>query len=391
MREKGADVSRYRIVLPLVLVLLWTVRGHAQTGGDARLSVCNKGSLGIYVATGKAEQDLAFRHYWNLEGWTKIDPGGCEEVYSDHVSSNAYLAFAIADASGVRRPAVVNANVTDRNKEGRPVFSRTDKKFCLRLLKFAYNTFVADPGTDCGLMEVLPGDRGQYVAFPATLYFQPDGSVCYDNMPSWMSRCGGGDYTLDVVPVSRDKAMAAEMGSNNESQEKSSAENSADVGATMRAMADAMQKARQKAAANTPGSGGGGMPASYCTANTAGRVPADAQGNPFLCKKSITPFGRENTGSTYGLTSDQRRVALGEIDALTAKGQQVIQCEYGPTHPENRTGFFTYTFWYRSAPENIRGFEPPATKLFPQEGVIVVNECPATKAEADVVYQSRFR
>ncbi len=87
--------------------------------------------------------------------------------------------------------------------------------------------------------------------------------------------------------------------------------------------------------------------------------------------------------------------ALGEseLEETASSGQQVLQCEYGPTDPAAGTGFRTYGFWYEDVPDNIDallsaaregGGPAPVFHL----GRQALEECPESMAEADVVWSS---
>jgi hypothetical protein len=75
-----------------------------------------------------------------------------------------------------------------------------------------------------------------------------------------------------------------------------------------------------------------------------------------------------------------------QIDALTAKNQQVISCAYGEPGQ-----IYEYTFWYRTAPEGIaqilkslRGEDHPFWTL----GVKAIETCPPTRDMARTALQN---
>lgn len=83
----------------------------------------------------------------------------------------------------------------------------------------------------------------------------------------------------------------------------------------------------------------------------------------------------------------------GELEETASSGQQVLQCEYGPTDPAKGTGFRTYAFWYEDVPDNIDallsaaregGGPAPVFHL----GRQALEECPETMADGEATWRS---
>jgi uncharacterized membrane protein len=111
---------------------------RAAADGIANLQVCNKGSIAVDVATALSTTDIVLRKYWVVEGWTSIPSGSCEHVYGDSDHSPAYIAFRFTESAGARRADQVEPRDHGKNYWGRPLFSKADKKLCVRAQKFAY-------------------------------------------------------------------------------------------------------------------------------------------------------------------------------------------------------------------------------------------------------------
>lgn len=244
---------RFRMLLLMILFSPCPFRVAAQSG-LASLKLCNKGSLTIDVATALSTTDILFRKNWEVKGWTRIPPGSCESVYSENTNDPAYIAFGFAGSTGARHAAQVEPKDQRKNYWGRPVFNKADKKFCVRADKFAYRSYDADPGSDCETLHVSSSDKGQYFAFPAALYFQPDGQKCYDDLPDVVriesGSCAGGDYSLDILPTARDQVIVARPGSSTD-KDQSPAEPS--IGdAIIKALAKGAEENRKAQAALQP-------------------------------------------------------------------------------------------------------------------------------------------
>ena len=82
-----------------------------------------------------------------------------------------------------------------------------------------------------------------------------------------------------------------------------------------------------------------------------------------------------------------------ELEETASSGQQVLQCEYGPSNPTTGTGYRSYGFWYEEVPDNIDALLSTAregggpSRVF-HLGRQALEECPEYRAEAEAIWRS---
>ena len=85
--------------------------------------------------------------------------------------------------------------------------------------------------------------------------------------------------------------------------------------------------------------------------------------------------------------------AVRELEDVVASGQQVIDCQYGPTDPATNTGYQGYGFWYEDVPDNIDellsvardgGAPMPVFHL----GSNAISACPESMGEAESAWRA---
>ncbi|MCH8010202.1 MAG: hypothetical protein IIC91_15225 [Chloroflexi bacterium] len=88
----------------------------------------------------------------------------------------------------------------------------------------------------------------------------------------------------------------------------------------------------------------------------------------------------------------QRAAAERALQETAASGQQVIDCQYGPTNPEEQTGYLSYGFWYQGVPDNIdellsiagdSGAPEPVSRL----GRNSIDDCPESWKEGEAAWR----
>jgi hypothetical protein len=128
-------------------------------------------------------------------------------------------------------------------------------------------------------------------------------------------------------------------------------------------------------------------------APAAGTAPAPAASGPgqALHGSEANVISRGVIGSLYDVPDSQRDMVEQQVKDLIAKGQKVINCEYGPSNPQTQMGYATFNFWYQTAPANILKLLT-STYRHPlmEEGRVAVSACPATRALAENLYRNRF-
>ncbi len=190
------------------MILLFTGSyAHAQS---ASLTVCNKGSLGIAVAT--AENVEIFPGTIDVSGWTVISPGKCEVVYSqDGVVDPAYVLL-FRDSQ--HHLMATHANqVPDLGWNNfRKVLTKSDKQFCVRDSSgFLYRTHSDSAGRSCASFHYGANDPGGYYPRPSAFYFDPVSSKCSQSLKYGPITCNGGDYYLNVEPQANDTELHASV------------------------------------------------------------------------------------------------------------------------------------------------------------------------------------
>ena len=97
--------------------------------------------------------------------------------------------------------------------------------------------------------------------------------------------------------------------------------------------------------------------------------------------------------SIHDVPENQRELVNGQFNRLRESGQQVIECQYGPSDPKRQEGFQTWQFWYGKEPPNIDDMirsVPVGTHPMRTLGRIAIAECPESPALALKVRQSSF-
>jgi hypothetical protein len=99
-----------------------------------------------------------------------------------------------------------------------------------------------------------------------------------------------------------------------------------------------------------------------------------------LTKQQIESVWRAHLGS-FPQDQNEQKALVQQLEAINAKGQQVIECHYGVPGQ-----IYSYVFWHKGAPEGIRqilksrpsGEDHPFWTL----GVNAIDVCPATRETA---------
>ena len=108
-----------------------------------------------------------------------------------------------------------------------------------------------------------------------------------------------------------------------------------------------------------------------------------------LYDSRVTDFSK---GFVRG-SGSQLEAANRALDKAIDSGQQVIECQYGPSDTEAQTGYQSYGFWYEDAPDNIdellrvaseSGVPDPVAHL----GHNSITSCPDSKGEGEEAWRA---
>jgi uncharacterized protein DUF1036 len=192
----------------LVLLTLLLVAGSYAYGGDAWLSICNKGSVDINVVI--AANPLGI--FLDVSGWTGISPGECKLVYNKPLGASAYIGFGFHNSQKHFTAGHVD-QVPDLGWNGFvKVLTRSDRQLCVRENGMSYR-IRNDPAIDCASFHYGGNDAGGYFPFVSALYFRPVTSECSEVGFIGQVSCYGGEYYLNVKPTANDRDLHASVGS----------------------------------------------------------------------------------------------------------------------------------------------------------------------------------
>jgi uncharacterized membrane protein len=200
----------------LALLALLLFAGSYAYGGEAYLTVCNKGSVETSVVVAIRDSLWPVINSWAVSGWTNIDPGHCENVYSESPGLPAYIGFALTDSQGRITSAGHVQQAPDFGWNGfKKALTKADKRLCVRRQGMSYKIHNdPTPALDCASFHSDGHDPGGYIPLAAALYFTPVTSTCSDSPypDAGQPSCGGGEYYLTVRPTADDTELHASAG-----------------------------------------------------------------------------------------------------------------------------------------------------------------------------------
>jgi hypothetical protein len=117
--------------------------------------------------------------------------------------------------------------------------------------------------------------------------------------------------------------------------------------------------------------------ASAAVRSPSSPAPASPPGSRLTTPRIHTMTGRAFLDS-FPSSSREENLVLQQLDVLIKTKQQILECNYGTSD----TGFVSFVFWYKTAPDRIREILqslPGDTHPFWRLGVRALDNCPATR------------
>jgi hypothetical protein len=200
---RGANLLRLWI-LTLIIVTAWPLIAYC---GNSTLTICNKGSVDIYVVIAM-KVNLLVANFIDVSGWQSISPGQCKLVYNEAGDYPAYIGFGFAQGN----TAGHIETVPDFGlwPWGTKVLAKSNRRFCVSEETMSYRFDHRDPASDCASFHP---DGKKYFAFEFALYFFPIESKCETYGFNGQVSCYGGEYYLNIRPTAHDKELHASLGS----------------------------------------------------------------------------------------------------------------------------------------------------------------------------------
>jgi hypothetical protein len=110
-----------------------------------------------------------------------------------------------------------------------------------------------------------------------------------------------------------------------------------------------------------------------------------------LLHETVQPLFQGATDSIFDVHESQRPMVQKQMADLTAAGQKVLTCQYGPRNAQTPEGFKDYSFWHPAPPADVLKYMLSTyAHPFMRLGLISVTKCPSTAAGAEQIFRQRF-
>jgi hypothetical protein len=110
-----------------------------------------------------------------------------------------------------------------------------------------------------------------------------------------------------------------------------------------------------------------------------------------LLHETVQSLFQGATDSIFDVHESQRAMVQKQMSDLTAGGQKVLTCQYGPRNAQTTEGFKDYSFWYPAPPADVlKDLLSTYAHPFMRLGLISVTKCPSTAAGAEQIFRQRF-